>query len=55
LNLQQNTMASNQRMDSWHAYDVVVQGDVMVAVRDRVRLATDVYLREGERSKHSFE
>jgi uncharacterized protein len=43
LNLRQNTMASNQRMGSWHAYDIAVQRDLMVAVRDRVRLATDVY------------
>ncbi|MGH7986425.1 MAG: CocE/NonD family hydrolase [Candidatus Binataceae bacterium] len=36
-------MTNNERQGSAHTYDVIVERDVMVAVRDGVRLATDVY------------
>jgi uncharacterized protein len=37
-------MAADVRQGSWHEYDVVVERNVRVAMRDGVRLATDLYL-----------
>ncbi len=37
-------MAAKARQGSWHAYDVVVERNVMVTARDGIRLATDIYL-----------
>jgi uncharacterized protein len=39
----ENSMASTERQGSWHAYDVVVEHDTMIPVRDGVLLATDIY------------
>jgi putative CocE/NonD family hydrolase len=36
-------MTSKQRLGSWNAYDVLVERDTMVPMRDGERLATDVY------------
>jgi hypothetical protein len=36
-------MSSTERQGSWHAYDVVVERDTMIPVRDGVLLATDIY------------
>ncbi|MGH7934833.1 MAG: CocE/NonD family hydrolase [Candidatus Binataceae bacterium] len=36
-------MAQHERQGSAHSYDVVVERDVMVAMRDGARLATDIY------------
>ncbi len=36
-------MAPKERLGSWHAYDVAVERDTMIPVRDGVRLATDIY------------
>jgi uncharacterized protein len=36
-------MADKQRQGSWHEYDVVVERSSMIAMRDGVRLATDIY------------
>jgi uncharacterized protein len=36
-------MADKQQQGSWHEYDVVVERSSMIAMRDGVRLATDIY------------
>ncbi len=36
-------MSSKERRGSWHAYDVAGERDTMIAARDGVRLATDIY------------
>ena len=36
-------MAQRERQGSAHSYEVVVERDVMLAMRDGVRLATDIY------------
>ena len=38
-----DSMAPEERLGSWHAYDVAVEGDTMIAVRDGIRPATDIY------------
>jgi len=36
-------MATKERSGSWQAYDVAIDRDIMIAVRDGLRLATDIY------------
>ncbi len=36
-------MASKRRHGSWHEYDVVVERNVVTAMRDGIRLAADIY------------
>jgi predicted acyl esterase len=36
-------MAGRERQGSAHSFEVVVERDVMVAMRDGVRLATEIY------------
>jgi putative CocE/NonD family hydrolase len=46
-------MAGNERRGSWHAYDVAVERDTMIAARDGLRLATDIYL-PASASRHAL-
>jgi hypothetical protein len=36
-------MAERERQGSAHSFEVVIERDVMVTMRDGVRLATDIY------------
>jgi len=41
-------MASKRRHGSWHEYDVVVERNVVTAMRDGIRLAADIYRPAGD-------
>ena len=49
-------MGETGRRGSWMEYDVVVQKNVMVPMRDGVKLATDLYLpaKDGEVAEGKF-
>jgi predicted acyl esterase len=43
-------MSEHHYQGSWQAFAVAVERDVMVPVRDGVRLATDIYIPGGGRA-----